>query len=179
MKSREVAQRYAEALYELGKEEEILDELEESYYLVWKTAKDAEDFLNFYRQPLIPDLSKSNLLDTIFQDRVHPYLLNYVKLLVKKNRESYLGDILEEFVKIREEKEEIVRVRVYSPFEIEQNGLLNKIEEKLNHIFAKKVRIETIIDEKLLAGIKLEVGGRVVDGSLKAKLNDLEERLAG
>lgn len=178
MRSKEVTQRYADALYDLGNEEGILNELEEGYRLVWKTVKDEENFPRFFQHPLIPDESKFELLDKIFKEQVHSYLLNYLQLLVRKNRESYLGDIFEEFVTIREEREEIVRVRVYTPYELVENGLLDKIKERIKSIFTKEVRIEKILDKSLLAGIKLEVRGKVIDGSLKARLNDLEEKLA-
>ncbi len=179
MRSKEVAQRYAEALYDLGHEEKVLDELENSYRFVWERVKENDDFHRFLNHPLIPDGSKFELIDNIFQNKVHPYLLNYLQLLVRKNREPYIGDVYEEFISLREKKEEIVKVMVSSPYELAENGLLDRIKDRLKEIFGKKIRVETVLDKRLLAGIKLQVGETVIDGSLKARLDDLEDKLVG
>lgn len=179
MRSKEVAQRYAQALYDLGHEEKVLDELENSYRLVWERVKENDDFHRFLNHPLISNHSKFELIDNVFKDKVHPYFLNYLQLLVGKKRGPYLGDIYEEFISLREKKEEIVKVMVCSPYELAENGLLDRIKDRLKKIFAQKIRVETVLDKRLLAGIKLQVGETVIDGSLKARLDNLEDKLVG
>ena len=53
----------------------------------------------------------------------------------------------------------------------------NKLIDKLQNIYNKQIKIKTKIDEDILAGMMLKIGDKVIDGSIKAKLNKMKSTL--
>ncbi|MFQ6117209.1 MAG: ATP synthase F1 subunit delta, partial [Candidatus Bipolaricaulia bacterium] len=88
---------------------------------------------------------------------------------------AYLGEILSEFIELREEREGLAHALVYSPYPLE--GLLDRIKAKLTEVTGRRVRLEERLDRSLIGGIKLQLGDLVLDGSVRAQLERLREEL--
>ncbi len=180
MKSTELADKYAEALYEVGKEEESLDKFINDLDAVADAVSVNEFLPQFLDHPLVPDRAKSTLLESIFGGKVSPRILNFLKILVRKNRESYLQLICERLHKIRRDKEDVLEVQVTVPPKFDVEGLENDIRARLSHITDRQVAV-TKIDrqEGLIGGAKLAIGEKVIDGSVKAQIEELRDFVLG
>ena len=176
MKSIEVADRYAEALYELGKEEGILEELQSDLAQVNEVINTNEYFFPFLTHPLVPDEDKKRIIDEIFGSDMRVESINFLKILVQKDRESYFPLISERVKKLRMDKEEIVEVTVTLPSGFDREETVSKIETRLAEITEREVWItEVNEDDELIGGIRLKVGEQVIDGSVKARLEGLRD----
>ncbi len=177
MRSREIARRYAEALYKLAAEEALVDTIEEDYGRVLTEIESVPDFDRFFNHPLVSRDRKSELIDQAFPN-VSEYLRNLFALLIRNGREGYLDLIYEEFRCLRSEEEGIVRVKVLTA-----KKLSAKDRERLAARLAKglgdRVKLEEEIDASLIGGVRLEIGGKVLDGTLRTRLESLRSFIEG
>jgi F-type H+-transporting ATPase subunit delta len=177
VRSREIARRYAEALYDLAAEEGVVDSIETDYGRVLTEIEEVPDLLRFLVHPLVSREAKNALLDRTFPD-LSEYLRNLFSLLICNGREGYLDLIYDEFRSLHAEAEGIVRVKVLTAKELsseDRDRLMNRLAEGLG----KRVKLEEELDRSLIGGVRIEVGGKVIDGTLRARLEGLQALLAG
>lgn len=176
MKSIEVADRYSQALYELGKEEGVMDELQDDLSEVDRVLDSHDELFSFLIHPLVPDADKKGILDDVFGESLLRETRNFLKILVEKNREDYLPLIYERFRKIRRDEEEIVEVEVTLPPGFDSEEVVEEVTSRLIEMMDKSVQVtEVREDEDLIGGIKLKVGEQVIDGSVRSRLEGLRD----
>lgn len=178
MKSVEVADRYAEAIYELGVEEGKLDEIQGDLTEVSRLIDSNDQLMDFLVHPLVPNEDKEGLLDEILSDALLRETMNFLKLLVAKDREDYLPLIYKRLRKIRRDKEEIVEVEVTVPPDLDGGRIADKVKNRLEDMMEKSVYVtEVTEDAGLIGGIKLKVGEQIIDGSVLGELKGLREHI--
>jgi len=175
VRSTEVARRYAVALYQLAAEEEAVDATEDELRGVVEETERTREISRYLAHPLVPRERKVEFVHKLFpglSDRMD----NLFRLLVRNRRESYLDLIHSEFRSTRAEAEKWVPVRVTTarPLDEEERG---RLTAKLERALGRRVRLEERTDERLLGGARIETDGRVIDGSLRARLDGLRARL--
>ena len=175
MRSKEIAERYAAALYAAAEEEGIVDRIEGELSSIVDAIRTIPDFSRFLSHPLIPRESKISLLEEGFPD-LSDYMKNMIRLLVRNGREAYLDMIYNRFLAVRAGAEGITPVRVISPFRLSDEERV-RLKEKLEEAFRGPVRIAEEHDERLIGGVRIEVEGRVIDGTLRARLDALRSSL--
>lgn len=84
--------------------------------------------------------------------------------------------VLGEFLSLRAEAEGVIPVRVVTAQAL-SDGEREQFAAKLGHAFGLKVKLEESVDPSVLAGARIEVEGRTLDGTLKAKLDQLHQML--
>lgn len=100
-----------------------------------------------------------------------------VSLISSKHMMSKSNEILSQLEKIADKKEETTRARISSKIILNQK-ITDEIEDFIKKRYrAKKVILEYKIDEKLLGGIKIEVGDEIIDTTLKNKVKKLQNYL--
>ncbi len=176
MRSREIAERYAAALYAVAHEEGITDAIEAELSAIVEAVRTIPDFDRFFTHPLIPREEKVSLLEEAFPESSE-YVRNMIRLLVRNGREAYLDMIYDRFLAVRAEAEGITRVRVIAASPLTEEEKV-RLKERLAEALRGPVRIEEIRDESLIAGVRLDVEGKVIDGTLRARLDALRGSLA-
>ncbi len=177
MRSQAVAERYAEALYDLAVEQDCVDKIEADYERTLQDIEGMPDVFRFLTHPLVPRDRKMAFLEEAFPD-IATYLHNLFSLLVHNHREGYLDMIYKRFVALRTEKEGIVQVQVVTAHALSQEDR-QRLSERLEKGLQQRVRLEESVDADLLGGVRIEVDGKVLDGTLRARLNNLKTVLAG
>jgi len=100
-----------------------------------------------------------------------------VDLISKKHLMSRSKEIITELEKIVDKNEEVARARISSKTKLDKK-ITDEIEDFIKKRFkAKNTILEFIIDEKLLGGIKIEVGDEIIDTTLKNKIKKLQNYL--
>jgi F-type H+-transporting ATPase subunit delta len=173
-----VARRYALALFQLVKEKQLIDTVEEELRVVKEVFFVNEDLRAVLESPKISREKKKAILSNAFAS-VNPLVLNTLMLLVDRHRESEIMDVANEFSELANEERGIESANVYSV-----RPLTDEERTALSVSFAKKIdkkslQIENIVDSDLLGGIKIRIGNRIFDGSLRGKLDRLERTLLG
>lgn len=168
--------RYALALYQIGekngKVEEYITDLEEIVELI----KTNQELSKVIHHPQITTSRKKKIFTEIFQNKVDENLLNFLLILIQKDRIEYLEEKLNEIKKIHLEKQNIIKVisKTVIPFtENERTALIEKLEIK----YKKKVLLEEQIDKSIIGGVYIRVGDEVIDGTIKAKFDEIKKRV--
>ena len=171
-----VAKRYALALFQLANEKNLLDQMEEELRVVKEVVTENVELNAVLKSPNFSIAKKKEILKEIFGS-VNNYLLNTLLILIERHRENEISHVADHFIHLANEERGVALAKVYSirPLTTEEN-------EALSVSFAAKVgkrtlQIENIVDSNLLGGIKLRIGNRIFDGSLRGKLDRLERQL--
>ena len=111
------------------------------------------------------------------QAEVRDVLKKFVELLYANNQASKVEKIIIEFEKIWNQNKKIVGAKIVSAKKLDEEmvSLLNSYVSELSG--ATFIESEENLDKSLLGGVVLKFGDKVMDGSLKARLEDLRERM--
>ena len=171
MRSREIARRYASALYAVAVEEGVVSKTEEEFRDVVDEIRGIDGFGRFLTHPLISRDKKGDLIVGAFPD-LSVYLANTVSLLIRHRREGYIDLIYDEFLEARVKAENRVRVRVVTAVELSEKDR-RQLAERLQEALGRVVDLQDRVDERLLAGARIEVEGKTIDATLRARLSEL------
>ena len=169
------AYRYALALLGVAEEVKKLDVVSADLAALEKLAKDSREFLMFLKSPVVSSEKKKRMLSEILKGKVSDVTLKFVALLVMKGREGLLPAIIQQFMKLRDERLGILNVtaRTAVAFNPEQEKqLIRNIEAATK----KKVRLSYVIDDSLKGGFVVQHDDTVWDASVRHQLEVLRER---
>ncbi|AGX06580.1 MULTISPECIES: F0F1 ATP synthase subunit delta [Bacillaceae] len=171
-----VAKRYALALFQLANEHQLLGQMEEDLRIVKDVVNNNKGLDAVLKSPKLENDEKKGIIKTAFAS-VNPLVLNTLMLLIDRHREDQFSDLAEEFISLANDARGIAEAKVYSV-----RPLTEAESSELSAAFASRVgktslRIENIVDPGLLGGIKLRIGNRIFDGSMRGKLERLERQL--
>jgi len=111
------------------------------------------------------------------EKEINAILKNFISLLIKNNALAKTDRILEEFDNIWNKENKIVKASITTAQEINQEtttSLENYIKELSG---AKKLKIENKINKDLISGTIIKYGDRILDNSLKTKINNLRIKM--
>ncbi|WML46240.1 F0F1 ATP synthase subunit delta [Neobacillus sp. PS3-40] len=171
-----VAKRYSLALFRIVKDIQLLDKVEEELRVIKEVLFYNADLTAVLKSPKFTNKNKKVLLKEAFST-VNPFVLNTLMLLIDRHREDQIVEVADGFFELANDERGIAEAKVYSirPLtDSEKEGLSSTFAEKVGK---KSLRIENIVDSNLLGGIKLRIGNRIYDGSLRGKLDRLERKL--
>jgi F-type H+-transporting ATPase subunit delta len=175
VRSREIAKRYAKALYAVAVEEGTVAAIEEELQGVVREMKEVEDFERFLTHPLISREKKTALVGSAFPD-LSTYVMNTIRLLIRNRREGYIDLICDEFLEARAAAENYARVRIVTAMPLSDEDHL-RLKERLEAALGRAVNLEDRLEEGLLAGARIEVEGKTIDATLRASLSELKTSL--
>lgn len=176
MPTTKAAKRYATALLELAKERDEVEDILEDIEFIHNTLDDSQELVVFLKSPIIKFDDKTEALETLFFDEITEPTQLFLKLLARKDRINMLHQITEAFVEKYKDYAGIITVEVYIAREMndqQRDSLHRNLEEKTQ----KKVDMNIIQDESLKGGMAIRINDTVIDGTVKHKLEQLEESL--
>jgi len=171
-----VAKIYSQALFEAGKEENMLDEYLEEIKLINEVFSEYKDFFELLKTPNISINEKKNIIDETFEGKVSSEIKNFLKIILDKRRIKNIFEIIEEYEKLYNEHNGVVKADAYTTMPLDEDTL-KSLGDKLSSITDKNVKLENKIDKSLIGGIKITLGDKVIDNSLKKKLWNIENSL--
>lgn len=193
MASIKIANPYAEAFFQLGLSLYIKDENPDIFYkLIFdiqdllKLLSESPELESFLQNPLNSIEAKKNILDKCLGKKISPNTMNFLNLLVDKKRIGYIDSIGKKFLEKAYDFVCIKFVEVWSTIELtskQQKALSNKINHMLGPIFTEphvqsaNIQLTLRIDKKILGGIVIKIGSKVIDLSLRGELQRLGKEL--
>lgn len=172
----QAAQQYAQALYELARDENIAKEMLSQLQALAEAFGEEADFL---RLLAAPDLSKPEryaLLDSAFRGKLHPYLLHFLKILTQEGLIRKFTDCSRHFQSCYDSDNGILPVRVYTaqPLTTQQT---ERLTGKMESITGKTVLLENKLDPTCLGGVRLCYDGKQIDGTVVSRLEAVRKLL--
>jgi F-type H+-transporting ATPase subunit delta len=171
--SAEVAQPYAQALLSIAKSNNLTEEFGADARTLIDLISGSQELQNFLDNPFILPENKKNLLKQLLGENVNPYLRNFLLLLVDRRRIAFLEPILQQYVALLRQLNQIVLAEVTSAVALTEAQLQQVKEKVLAITKAREVEIETKIDTELIGGVVIKVGSQVIDASLRGQLRRL------
>lgn len=172
-----VEKRYAEAFLNLAVQNNDLDEYQDELIEISNIYKNDVDFKSFLHNPKNDILTKKRILQKIFEGKVNQNTLNFLLLLLEKDRIKYLPEVCNEFVKLSDERNNILNITILTAAKLDDKSI-DRICDKFKKLYnSKSFKANVEIDESLIGGIKVYVGDKLYDGSLKGKLSRLQSVL--
>lgn len=175
--SARVATRYARALFELAEDKHLLDPIHNDLHDFAKLL-DQEKLLRLLFYSIEEDeQEQQTLVEHLLHGKTDIVLLNFLKLLIQRRRQNLLSDIISEFDRLMDNKENRVRVTVTSAHALATDEL-HALRQRLETLLAATVVLDTHVDSDLLGGMLLNINGTVIDNSLRRQLDELQEQLS-
>jgi F-type H+-transporting ATPase subunit delta len=174
-----MAGRYAAALFELARDQRQLVDVERDLAAFQRMLDDSEDLRRLVRSPVISSDEQMKALTALMgKAGIGGLTANFIKLIARNRRLFAAADIMKSFRALvaRERGEVSADVASAHPLTPEQMQLLS---DTLRTTVGKKVQINTRVDPHLLGGLVVKMGSKMIDSSLRTKLNNLKVAMKG
>ena len=175
MQNPRLATRYAKSLLDLSVEQNELAEVYADMKLLQQINKLNPDFVALLRSPIITSDKKDKIIDAVVGDKVSKLTMLFVRLLTTKTRESNLPEIVTAFITQYNKLKNIQTVKLTTASAI-SDDLKNSIIAKLKDSVTGEIEIETSVQDELIGGFKLEIGGTLIDATILRDLNDVRKQ---
>ncbi len=165
---------YAEALFMLAREENLVEEFYNGLKFAEKVFDDMPEYLQFLSTPSIPKSERTSALAAAFSGKVNEHILSFLQLLCEHGKAEQFSECVAEYERLREWASGAVEAVVKTAVELSENqkqGLIKSLEKRTG----KSVALKCVIDTALLGGIQVEIDGEIFDGSVKNNLKRARE----
>ncbi|MFC2034596.1 ATP synthase F1 subunit delta [Chloroflexota bacterium] len=170
------ARRYSQAVFEMAVDRGELDSWQSDLTKIASLGEDAA-FAMLLETPKLHFDDKAKLLSERLSD-INPLALNLVYLLVANGRLSMVGEIVDEYQRLLDGYRGIERAEVITAVPLTDEDK-SSLEERLGVVVGKKVVIKPEVDSRLIGGIVARIGGKLLDGSTRSRLEALKREMSG
>ena len=137
----------------------------------------SKDLYDALTNPLVNVDDKENIIDSVFVKDVDKLIINFLKLLVERNRFNLIYDVIAKFNLLLDDVNNVARVEVVSAVSLNENEK-NIIHEKLSQkIRDKQISVKYSVDESIIAGLVFKLGDDVLDTSVSHRLEELQKSI--
>ncbi len=170
--------RYALALYKTCQEKGKVDKIMEEFEGIVNGMANNEGLIKIIKHPQISKSAKRRIFKEIFSGKIDEELLNFLILLIDRERILFLKEKYEQFKLIHLENNNTVIANVKTVISLSSEQR-ERLKDKLEYMYKKKVILQEEIDPKLIGGLMIRVGSDVIDGSIKNKLTEFKDLSEG
>ena len=165
---------YAEALFEAAREREELEEVLSDLGEFVEALHDSEELRLFFYGGQIYERQKRRALDGLTEG-MKTSSTNFLKVLVDNGREEILEEVLARYEGLVKEHLGRVEVEVTTAVELSEDQRV-RLKERLGGVLeGREIILETNVDPELIGGAVFRYGGRMMDGSIRGRLESLRE----
>ena len=170
-----IARPYAEAVFGLAKERDELDKWSGMLEFVVSVFQDPQ-VTAALANPKVTSADAEGMLLAICGERIDGPVRNLIQVLVKNGRLDVLPEIRELFDALKSEDEGVIEASISSAFPLEA-AQLERIVALLGKRYQKKVSPAVAVDPELIGGVKITVGDKVLDASVRGRLQNMAAAL--
>lgn len=171
------AKNYSKALVEMVRDNVIsFEDLSKDLAAVSEILETSQDLRLTLENPTVSEEVKSQIIEEVFKNEVHPQVVSFLKVLIDKNRFSEFSQIKADYEIKLDDVNKIQAVEITSAVELSEEyreRILQKLGEKLQ----KNIRPNWKVDENIIAGLIYRINDNVIDTSIKSKLDKLNNNL--
>jgi F-type H+-transporting ATPase subunit delta len=176
MTDSKIASRYAKALIELAKEQNLRDIVYEDMKFIYDLILESKELASYFRNPIIRPYKKNKAMVEIFQQRVNNLTFRFLDLLIKKTREKNIVSICEKFFELYDVELNRVQVEISTANPMNDKSK-NEIERQLHLFTGKTIQSKYKIDKKILGGFQAKFEDYIYDATISQRLKSLKDEL--
>ena len=168
------SKEYAGALFALALETDQVNEFSVALGTVSEAIKAEPEYEELLACYGIPAEERTKALEEAFGDTVPEYVLSFVQLLCEHGHIRGLSDCVREYEALRMELQRTATVHVTSAIELTADQRA-RLEEKLKALCKRQVVAVYTVDASIMGGVIVEADGKVLDGSVKHRLQEMKD----
>lgn len=172
----EIGSSYAQALYSLAKEEDLTTVILEQLTTLDAVFAAQTDFLRLLATPNLSKDERCAVIDSSFRGKVHPYVLNFLKLLTEKGYSRCFPACVKAYREQYNEDNGIVSVLAVTAVPL-TDAQSEKLQRQLEAVTGKTVELRARVDASCIGGVRLDYDGKRVDGTVKNRLDAMRAQL--
>ena len=168
---------YGDALFELALEQNELDSVAEQVDVLAQSFAENPELLKLLTHPKISKEEKISVIENIFKGRFSDDIVGFLVIITEKDRGAEIENILRYFqAKVREYKK-IGVARVISAIELSKEQKAQVEKKLLQQTSYESFEVDYSVDASLIGGMVIRIGDRVVDSSIRTKLDSMTKSL--
>jgi F-type H+-transporting ATPase subunit delta len=165
---------YAEALFEAARERDELEDVHSDLGEFVDALHDSEELRLFFYGGQIPERQKRRAIDGLTEG-MKTSTTNFLKVLVDNGREEIVEDVFARYEELVKEHLGRIEVEVTTAVELSEEQAA-RLRERLGGVLeGREIILETSVDPDLIGGAVFRYGGRMMDGSIRGRLESLRE----
>ena len=172
----EIGSIYGGALYDLAAGENLSEEILKQLQVLSHSFEEEPNFVNLLSAHSLSKEERCRIVDGSFADKVHPYVLNFLKLLTEKGYSRYFLDCANAFKVQYNVDNNILPVTAVSAVKLTEKQAA-RLTAKLEEQTGKTVIITNRIDPEVLGGVRLDFDNKCVDDTLAHRLDSVRHLL--
>jgi F-type H+-transporting ATPase subunit delta len=169
------ARRYAEAAFEVGLRDDTVETWRSELEIAAELAGD-ERAVRVLANPAIPAERRYEVLADMLGQRVSTPVLNLVRLMLRRGRIDQLPRVAAEFRRLDDARQGVTNATAVSAADLTRDEI-QQLTERLEQQMGGRVVLDVEVDPSLLGGIIVRVGDRLMDGSVRGRLERLRNQL--
>ncbi len=171
-----VISAYAEALFEIAKAENSMENVEEDLLRFKKLSKDSGELREFIHNPKIGPSEKKGALSEILGKDTSHITLNFLNLIIDQNKQRQLPKIIEKYFNLAASFRNKITAHVISAVPLTED-LIGEMERRLSVITGKDVVVKNEVDKSIIGGFIIRIKEKVLDASIYGQFEKLREKI--
>ena len=168
----QIAATYVQALYDLAKDENLTEAILTQLQALQEGFSAEPDFLRLLSTPGLSKEERCGIVDASFREKVHTYVLSFIKILVEKGYVRHFADCCKAYKTLYNADHGILPVLAVTAVALNDTQK-QKLTTKLETITGKTVELENRVDASVLGGVRLDYDGKRVDGTVQNRLDTI------
>lgn len=173
----QLAVEYGTALFELAKEERLLDRLDGEMTVLDRIFQEEKGYLSLLSSRALPVEERLRILDEGIGHEAHVYLTNFIKLLMQRGALAYFHECAKHFHQLAMEEQGVVEATVTTAEALSETQKA-RLVKRLSEISGKAVRLDVRLDRNLIGGLRVDMQGRRYDNTIQHRLDLMRRYLA-
>lgn len=167
---------YGQALYDLAKDEDLAEGIGAELVEIRKILLGNPDFIRLISSPGIPKAERLGIIDEAFRSSVHPYTLNFMKILTEKGYIQAFPACCDVYRSCYNADHNILPVVATTALPLNELQAA-KLRRRLSAITGRQIELENRIDPACMGGVRLDYDGKRVDDTVAGRIERLHSML--
>lgn len=173
-----IAKRYANALFQLAQEKQIVADVNADLEEIVKVIETSPELISLLSSPKFSIERKKQIVAEIFAN-ANPIVVNTLEFLIDKKRVNEVKSLAEQYKQLAAEAQGSAEATVFST-----RGLTDQEKEEISTSFGKlvgkeRLTITNVIEPSILGGVRVQIGNYIFDNTVASKLEGLKRTLVG
>ena len=170
----DVAREYGSALYMVACEDDDVKTYIDGLNVISDSFLKEPEYMLFLSSPNVPLNQRVSSLEAVSGDVMPQKLVSFLQLLCEKGRIEYFEDAKLTFLELYEDWKNIINITVKSAVPLTESQK-ERLTSKLESVYKCSLRMDYVIDASLIGGVVIETEDKVIDGSVKNRLQQVKE----
>lgn len=167
---------YSGSLYESALSLNILGDVAKDAAGLIGLISESKELNIVLSSPVISRFKKDDIINALFKGKVNNLTLNFIHLVIKNRRESFLKEILKAFLELKDAKEGIIKPVYTTAIELKDDEK-SRLKKEIDSLTGKNSRPVFEVNQELIGGFTINIDDSIIDGSVKRQLELMRKSL--